>query len=165
MITAEKQHQLAQMTTMEQTEWISVFCGKHKLKYGEFVGRYGHMIPPPMSYSEREEAIGRGAYVRKERDMICETCGETFIGKTSRARFCPECLRKRKAEQVKRCKNKDREPSPLFPEHDVVCQRCGITFATRGRSTKRCPECAKKQAQENSIRWHKKQYSRKRLTR
>ena len=155
MITAEMKKKLAKMTTTEQTEWISVFCGKHKLKYGEFVEKYGAMIPPPKKTQHKEidwwEGTGRKSFERAEKEYTCQVCGKTFLSSSPRAQRCEECRYVLQLERARAWKAKNPRP-----KREKVCNNCGRRFIAQKGQEQYCSAECKKEAMKRSHQAYQK---------
>ena len=152
MITVQAQKKLAKMTPTEQTEWISVFCGKHNLKYGIFVEKFGHLIPPPKSATD-EDAPKQ----RKERIKTCARCSKLFSSWKGHSDYCPDCRIEVRREKENAWKAKQRAERKATRKafkvrvpriYHKVCEICGKAIETTSAQTKFCPECAKARTRE-----------------
>lgn len=102
------------MTSMEQIERISGLARAEGLTYGEYVKKYPKCMEKPEPTKRREveyyAGIGKKKYTpRKKKELVCETCGGTFMSSTATARWCPVCRAERSRLQTKEACRRIRE--------------------------------------------------------
>jgi Zn finger protein HypA/HybF involved in hydrogenase expression len=129
---------------MEQIEQICIEARAHGMTYGEYIEKCQPNLPKPTPTKYKEYDWWEGTNrkpprIRKEREIVCETCGKPFISKSPTARNCEECRTARKLELMREWrakKAKERKPK------EKNCAECGVLFTPNTRAIY-CPVCAK----------------------
>jgi len=108
----------------------------------EFETSISQQIYCPTCKKERELELMREyrerlkSTIKETVDTKCKQCGKDFkVSPSSKAQFCPECLKERKRIN---CRLQFFNDSTLYT---TKCQRCGREVSSKGRA-KYCPECA-----------------------
>lgn len=77
----------------------------------------------------------------------CKQCGISFIAK--KAKFCPECIRLRNIEQVrKRREEEKKSKKPLIKQ----CEMCSVEFIGTNKNSKYCDACKVEASREDQRR-------------
>lgn len=152
MITEAMQKKLANMTSTEQMECLSVLCSEHHMKYGDLVGKYGHLIPPPLKRREDNAP-----------ELKCRKCGKMFTprrladGHWSKRHTCEECYKIAQEEREAKALRPKKRKQQVRQE---VCDRCGNNFETtsyrRRGIPSYCPECREIKRKERWTTYNKK---------
>ena len=138
----------------ELRECVCVQCGK------TFWGRQGSKFCQACNTERKADQRVR-AYKRKCAGKaraigsidICQMCGGEYIVNGGAQKFCPECGKKRRAENIKKFnvrywrENKNRLTAQAFSNtvDSTICRWCGKAFtASHDNFTTCSPECAKK---------------------
>lgn len=141
------------MTSMEQIEYMQREARKMGIKWSEWRERFGHTLPKPTPTPRKEIDWWEGTNrkppsIRKEREIVCETCGKPFISKSPTARNCEECRRARQLEKMRewREQKKKQKPSVYYKN----CLDCGEVFASESGKARYCPACAKERRKQQT---------------
>jgi len=86
------------------------------------------------------------------RERSCETCSATFLSRSSKKRFCDNCLRERERHADRERALSKLRLSGARPIGSMVpCAHCGSEFALKAGPEKYCKECSA----DRSNRWHR----------
>ena len=158
MIAQRTINELAQMTGMEQTARIQLEAQKKHMEYGEFVAKYGDILPPPKKREDVE--------VSEVEQIPCRVCGKWFTpkklpsGRLSQATRCEECVTK---ARVKKAEDMHKPRVRHQKVRQATCDVCGGTYETaasrRAGIPSYCPICREVKRKERTDAYNKKRYA------
>ncbi len=79
---------------------------------------------------------------RKEKEFVCEMCGNSFVSTATSAHYCPECRKKRKNMSTQKYKNKVASGEKIRKVGEMqICEVCGNDFVLKTGSQRICDNC------------------------